>query len=111
LAAEHGNPKAQFNLGQIYMKGEVVPQDYGEAMSWFEQAAQQGDPLAQTNLAFMYAHAVGVPRDYVTAYMWWTLAAERGDDAANAGLNGIVGQMTPEEIAEAEALAGQWQPR
>jgi len=38
--AEGGNPKAQFNLGVAYGKGEGVPQDYAESMKWYRMAAE-----------------------------------------------------------------------
>ena len=38
--AEGGNPKAQFNLGVAYGKGEGVPKDYAESMKWYRMAAE-----------------------------------------------------------------------
>jgi TPR repeat protein len=51
--AEQGNPGAQFNLGQLYLKGHGVPQDYVQARQWFERAALQGQATAQYNLGLL----------------------------------------------------------
>ncbi len=32
----------------MYEKGQGVPQDYAEAVSWYRKAAEQGDAYAQT---------------------------------------------------------------
>ena len=39
--AEQGHAKAQRDLGVMYFKGEVVPQDDVEAVKWFRLAAEQ----------------------------------------------------------------------
>jgi uncharacterized protein len=41
LAADLGNPKAQYNLGLMYENGEGVPSNYIEAYRWFNLAAAQ----------------------------------------------------------------------
>jgi len=45
--AEHGDAKAQVNLGVLYQYGRGVPQDYAAAHMWFTLAAAQGDANAQ----------------------------------------------------------------
>ena len=60
--AEGGNPKAQFNLGVAYGKGEGVPQDYAESMKWYRMAAEQGLAEAQNNLGVAYETGQGVPQ-------------------------------------------------
>jgi TPR repeat protein len=34
-AAEQGQAAAQNSLGDMYVNGQGVPQDYGQAMSWY----------------------------------------------------------------------------
>ena len=80
--AEHGNPWAQFNLGQLYIKGHGVPQDYVLARQWFEKAAVQGRAEAQTGLGTMYLTGHGVPQDYQQALLWFRLAAKQGNAMA-----------------------------
>ena len=110
LAADQGNASAQFNLGVMYAKGEGVPQDYAEAVKWFRLAADQGDAMAQFNLGVMYAKGQGVPQDYVLAHMWFNLSAAQGDEDAVKNRDIAAGQMTPDQLAEAQRLAREWKP-
>ena len=89
LAAEQGNAAAQYNLGQMYRKGQGVPQDYAEAVKWYRRAADQGDAYAQHDLGVMYDKGWGVPQDYAEAMRWYRKAATQG--YASAQFN--VGRM------------------
>jgi len=113
--AEQGDANSQNRLGNAYLKGQGVPLNYAEAVRWYRKAADQGYALAQFDLAFMYYRGQGVPRDYVLAHMWMGLAASRasGDlkDNSVSGQHLFAQQMTAEQIAEAERLAGEWKPR
>jgi TPR repeat protein len=40
--AQEGNVTAQNGLGLLYKVGQGVPQSYGQAKKWFEEAAKQG---------------------------------------------------------------------
>ena len=110
LAAQ-GNAEAQNNLGELYAKGQGVPQDYVQARKWYEKAAAQGNALAQNNLAELYFAGLGVPQDYVRAYLWVSLAAVhmKGDEQKQAeeNRNDVAGRMTPEQITEAKRLTQQ----
>ena len=87
--AKRGDADAQYNLGQMYRKGEGVPQDYKTAAKWYTLAAKQGDASAQGNLGLMYRKGAGVPQDYKTAVKWYTLAAEQGDATAQSNLGAM----------------------
>ena len=58
--AEQGNVKAQYNLGNMYRKGQGVTQDYKEAARLYRLAAEQGLADAQYNLGVMYDVGKGV---------------------------------------------------
>ncbi|MCP4305497.1 MAG: SEL1-like repeat protein [bacterium] len=45
--AEQGDAEAQLRLGRMYAYGQGVPQDYVEAMKWFQLAAAQGHENAK----------------------------------------------------------------
>ena len=45
--AEQGEALAQALLGEMYQKGQGVPQDYKEAVKWWKLAAGQHDEQAQ----------------------------------------------------------------
>ena len=59
----------------------------------------------------MYASDQCVPQDYVLAHMWFNLAASGGYKNANSNRDNVAGEMTPEQIAEAQKLAREWQPK
>jgi len=85
-AAEQGDVKAQVNLGLMYDQGEVVPQNYQQAVIWYTKGAEQGDADAQANLGVMYKQGIGVTQDYQRALAWYTKAAEQGHAKAQVNL-------------------------
>jgi len=113
--AEQGDTQAQNNIGDMYDKGRGVPQDNAEAVKWYRKAAEQGDVIGQNNLGEMYEKGKGVPKDYVLAYMWYNLATAIDSkgirDWALENRNRVAAQMTPEQIAEAQRLSGEWKPK
>ena len=114
--AEQGGADAQFNVGQMYRRGEGVPQDYAMAMFWFQKAADQGLPTAQNAVGQMYYFGHGVPQDYVQAHMWFNLAAanfptKESRASAIKNRDTVAAKMTPAQIAEAQKLAREWKPK
>ena len=89
-----------------------MAQDHAKALRWFLLAAEQGSTAAMFSLGVNYRGGDGVPQDDVQAYMWFNLLAgrtngfERDDGIRNLDL--LAPQMTPEQIAEAERLAREW---
>ena len=113
LAAEQGDARGQSLLAATYFNGHgVVEQDHGEAARWARLAAEQGDAGAQMLLGVSYLNGTGVEQDDVSAYMWLTLSASGGIQGAGA-LRGRLAErrMTPEQIAEAEARARDWEKK
>lgn len=102
--AEHGDVRAQYDLGVLYDTGEGVPQDSHEAMSWYHRAAEQGEARAQYNLGLMYANGQGVPQDYAEGYYWITLAAAQGNVHAVEAREYYAEKMTPAQMARAKEL-------
>ena len=98
---------AQSKLGEMYAKGQGVPQDYAQAALWYRKAADQGDTDAQSKLGEMYAKGQGVPQDYAQAHMWLNLAATKLPDAADAR-DEVAAKITPGQIAEAQRMAREW---
>lgn len=113
---EQGDGWAQGFLGVMYANGQGVEQDYAQAARWYRLAAEQGLAYSQYNLGFMYANGQGVGQDYVQAYMWYDLAATNAPpgelrDTAAQDRNDVARKMTPDQIAQAEELARNFQPR
>ncbi len=102
--AEHGDVRAQYDLGLLYDMGEGVPQDNREAMNWYHRAAEQGEPRAQYNLGLMYANGQGVPQDYAECYYWISLAAAQGNVHAVEARDYYAERMTPAQMARAREL-------
>jgi TPR repeat protein len=103
--AEKGNSTAQDNLGQMYQQGEGVTQDYKEAVKWYRLSARRGNAMAQYHLGQMYNQGRGVEQSYVRAHMWYNLAAGQNINVAKSNRDYLAQQMSPEQIAEAQALA------
>ena len=110
-AAVQGATFAQTNLGVMYQKGQGVAKDYKQAVFWWEKAAAQEHAWAQYNLGLMYANGQGVPKDYVQAHVWWNLAASQGFDEAKKYRDLLEQRMTPQQIAEAQRIAREREPR
>ena len=105
--AEHGNIAAQFNMGVMYADGEGVPENDSEAVKWYRKAAEQGIARAQSKLGFMYGTGKGVPENSIRAYVWWSMAKTQGDADAAIRLDILKPQMTPQQIADGQALASK----
>ncbi|WP_095587960.1 caspase family protein [Actibacterium ureilyticum] len=81
-AAEAGYQAAVVNLGQMYLDGQAVDQDYARAYQLFTDAAATGEPAAYTALGWVYRAGVGVQQDYREAMYWYTRGADIGNDWA-----------------------------
>ena len=103
--ADQGDAAAQYNLGDMYRRGDGVPQDDAQAVVWYRQAADQGDADAQNNLGVMYRNGQGVPQDYSQAMAWYRQAADQGYAEAqyNLGLMYANGQGVPRDLTQALA--------
>ncbi|MBT6449506.1 MAG: PQQ-binding-like beta-propeller repeat protein [Verrucomicrobiales bacterium] len=84
--AEAGNVDAQYNLGEMYRKGEGVEQDFKEVVKWYQKAAGQGNAPAQSNLGVMYYNGKGVEQDFKEAVKWYQKAADQGNTSAQSNL-------------------------
>jgi TPR repeat protein len=107
VQANAGDAAAQYNLGMMYGRGQSVPQDFAQAITWYRKAADQGDAEAQYNLGFMYFNGQGVPQDdaQVEAAAWFRKAADQGHALAQS-LLGVMyqyGRGVPQDDAQAVA--------
>ena len=115
LAVEQGHADAQYNLGGMYVLGKGVLQDDQEAARLYRLAAEEGHAGAQFALGLMYDDGVAVPQDYVQAHKWINLAAsqttpEKAGDYRSAR-DEVAEKMTASQVAEAQRLAREWQPK
>jgi uncharacterized protein len=98
----------------MYERGLGIEQDDFIALEWYRRAAEYGFLTAMLNLGDRYAEGRTVPQDYVQAHKWFNLA---GADASEEALRDrairarerIAAAMTPEQTAEAQKLAREWE--
>jgi TPR repeat protein len=79
--ATEGEARAQLILGDMYLLGVMVPQDYSVAARWYAAAAAQNDVKAQLGLGYLYEHGKGVRKDYGQAFRYYREAAQGGCDS------------------------------
>lgn len=76
-AAEQGVAAAYNPIGVFFRDGQGgIPQDYAQALHYFQKGADLGDPLALVSLAHMYTHGKGVDVDHTRAFELHKQAAE-----------------------------------
>ena len=80
-----GEAEAQIALGNIYVQGKDIEQDYSKAFEWFEKAANQGLAEAQTYVGLLYHTGQGVGLDYIKAKEWYKQACDNGDQIGCTG--------------------------
>ena len=111
-AAEQNYAPAQNNLGLCYEHGEGVAADRVEAMKWFRKAAEQNDADAQFNLGMCYERADAGTEDWAEVYKWLSLAAGQGHEGAKKFMTVLESKlMTPEQIAQGQKRAQEFNPR
>ena len=106
-----GDASAQNSLGFMYDNGEGVPKDAVQAVFWYRKSADQGNASAQSNLGASYYKGEGVPKDLVVSYMWRNLAAAQGNEIAKRAREALGKIMTSAQIAEAQRLSYEWEPK
>jgi len=77
--AHSGDVNAERSLGVMYLQGNGVSRDPGQAFTWFKKAADGGNRDAAYQLALMYEAGRGVPRDAAQSTAWYRKAALLGD--------------------------------
>lgn len=93
VAADVGDPVAQFKLGKSYFNGDGVATDVVEGAKWYRRAAEKGNIDAQWHLALAYYGEdvqggqdkrladrldLGIYEKARQAAKWWLMAAEQG---------------------------------
>ena len=79
-------PTEENQMGDRYLHGRGVEQDYAKAMEWYRKAADHGSADAQFNIGFLYQSGWGVAEDVEQAKVWYQKAADQGDAFAKAAL-------------------------
>ncbi|HEY3909072.1 MAG TPA: hypothetical protein VGM07_04185 [Stellaceae bacterium] len=111
--ADHGDPDAEFGLGNLYEFGAGdLEQDYTRAAYWYRKAAGQGNTEAEYRLALIYAAGGDhFASNLVEAYKWASLAAQSQGvwGTLAADFKKLLLQVTsPAQQADGERLAAAW---
>jgi TPR repeat protein len=69
-AAEADDPIAQFFLGEMYLHGKGVDQDFEQAAHWYERAALNGHPEVQAAIGSLEMLGLGVAQHRTSGYFW-----------------------------------------
>lgn len=85
----------------------MVPQDYTEAVRWYQSAADEADLDSQFRLRNCYELGRGASQDYVAAYKWYNLAAALGHKRAIEARDKVASQMNPWQITEGQKGASE----
>jgi TPR repeat protein len=105
IYAEQRSSTTQFELGELFDKGQASRRDYCEAFRWYRQAAQNGSRRAQHRLASMYARGQGVEQSLPRAYAWCKLAVIQGSRYARLKLGFIEARMSADQLRQGHCLA------
>ena len=102
-SALRGNANAAVNLGNLYMRGLGVPQDYTQARAWYEKAALESNPIAEAKLGVMYYVGLGIEENRTRAAEWFQKAGDQGDahSAMTLAEMYLVGDGVPTNRTEA----------
>jgi len=88
--------------------------DESRSTQWYRAAAERGHRLAQFESSVAYYKGQGVATDRAEAAKWWTIAMANGDsvpDWMRVSVESAQAKLTPEELAEGQRRAKEWQRR
>lgn len=85
-SADYNNAIAQCQLGNLYMSGEGVEQNYSIGKKWIEKSANQGWAQAEYYLGVIFENGFGVPVNEKEAIKWYIKAAEQDHSLAKEAL-------------------------
>ncbi len=111
LAANQGNPVAQFRVGKYYLNRQIGLDDDREALRWFKMAVEQGSRDAMNDLGYMHYYGIGVSKNDAEAVKLIYLAADKGNKDAMKNMSAVykdgIGGM-PKDEAESAKWRDKW---
>ena len=96
----------QIELGERYLKGDIVDKDVKKAFELFEKAANLNDPRGMYKLGLCYKKGLGVPKDINNALLLFEKSANKGNTDAMEVLSDMYAQGDGINIDISKAL--QW---
>ena len=80
------DPHAQFELGEMYERGDLVHVDWKESFKWYMRAMNNGNTKALGRLAHMYLNGRGITQNFQKAFKFFHLGARAGNAESQYGL-------------------------
>lgn len=77
VEAEAGKPRAQYDIGNMYQKGQGTAINEPKAFSWFNKAAKSNHVKAQFKVGYMLLNGLGTKRNSAKAEKWLRKAANK----------------------------------
>lgn len=90
IAADDGDPRAQWNLGMLLLDRQDDAANAAEAYRYVRLAAEQGHEQGMISLGVMLAMGQGVTVDPAEAREWYGAAAAQGSAHALRALGGMI---------------------
>ena len=78
VLAANGDPVAYKNIGNRYLDGDGVTQDYLLAMDWYKRSLFNDYPNGIHNIGYLYDWGLGVEKDKHLARAWYQKSADLG---------------------------------
>ena len=111
-AADHGDARAQIQLGLAYEHGTGVAVDKAQALAWYLKAADQGQHMAAFSVGLLLFGGDGLPQDFPAACKWLDIAVAEAPDMERPiyerARDDAARKMTPAQIADAQQQAQAW---
>ncbi|MBL8446614.1 MAG: sel1 repeat family protein [Zoogloeaceae bacterium] len=105
-AVAESDPRAAYDLGLRYFRGDGVTQDSYQALVWMRKAAEHGNLKAQKALGRFYLTGLEeMGSDPQEAEKWLSIAASKGDKESKK----LLAEATAAKKADAEYY--KWQTR
>lgn len=117
LSAMQGFDVAMYRLGKVYLQGEVVERNIGEALRWLWEADAKDNPYAQYQLGKLYLKGEDIAADHETAQRMFEKSVRQGNayamySLAKMHLQGIAQysdiQYAVHLLMEAAERGNQW---
>ena len=87
--AAAGNSRSQYDIGNMYLKGQGTGIDEKKAFEWIKKSADSDYLKAQFKIGFMYLKGLGTKKSYRDAEKWLRKAADKNYAPAQYYLAGM----------------------
>jgi len=82
--------KAAGYLGQMFLRGEGMEQNFAKARVWFKRGLKNGDVMCQYSMGLMHLHGLDVPKNPVKAAEYFGAAADQDYGPAQVQLGALL---------------------